>query len=311
MAESMWLMFGREGQLAQSIKSYCTRRELICLDLPDCDFTKPNQVIEQLKKHRPSAVINAAAYTKVDLAEKESDLAHQINAETPGKIAEFCADMGVPMMHYSTDYVYSGDGKRPWEEEDQTLPVNAYGRSKLAGEKAIQASGCLNLIFRTSWLYSSNGHNFFNSILKQATERESLQVVSDQVGAPTYCDYLAESSLYALEQAIQMPGFPSGIYNMACTGHTTWFEFAKLILSKAKERGIPLKCKGISPVTSDEYPTPAVRPKNSRLHLGKLENVFHISMHPWELGVADCVKKKVLSSENKSDGAGRPANHRA
>ena len=293
----MILVLGTQGQVGTELAKILKAqgRPYATLGLPELDFSRPETLIPLIQKTtekaRLTAVINAAAYTAVDQAEKESVPAFKINAEAPGLLATWCAANGLPFVHYSTDYVYPGNGTRPWSEEDATGPLNVYGRSKLAGEDAVRAAGGSFLIFRTSWVYAAHGKNFVNTMLRLGAEREELQIVRDQVGAPTYAPHLAQATLTALAAAMATPVFPSGVYHACNAGETTWQTFAETIFAEARERGFPLKVKTVHGIPSADYPTPAIRPLNSRLNLLKLKNTFGIEMPAWQIGLRECLEQ--------------------
>jgi dTDP-4-dehydrorhamnose reductase len=268
-------------------------------DLPDpAELTKRWSATE--RDHTPDLIINAAAYTAVDRAETERELCHRINAKAPGVIAQACARLQIPMVHYSSDYVYSGgsapsgSGPEPHLETEPHAPLNEYGRSKALGDEAVLASGADALIFRTSWVYSHVGKNFVNTMLRLGGKSESvpeprpeprpeISVVADQVGAPTYAPDLAKLSLEALMRALEKKAtgapFPGGIYHLCNSGSTSWAAFARAILPGAR----------IKEITTSEYPTPALRPKNSRLSLTKLENTFGLRPRSWQEALQDCL----------------------
>lgn len=241
---------------------------------------------------RPSAIINAAAYTAVDKAEEEEVRAYNINARAPEILAKYCKENDIPFVHYSTDYVFDGSGKQPWTESEPTNPLSAYGRTKLEGEKRIAALGGKHLIFRTSWVYDETGKNFVNTMLRLGAERDELRVVNDQWGAPTYARHLAQATLTALENAQKAPRFPSGVYHLCGGGETNWQQFARQIFAEAK---LP-KSPKIHGIPSSEYPTPAKRPMNSRLDCSKALHVLGVKLPAWELGLKECLERK-----NESD----------
>jgi dTDP-4-dehydrorhamnose reductase len=245
----------------------------------------------------PAAVINAAAYTLVDRAEAEESLADTINAASPGEMARWCASRAVPFVHYSTDYVYSGLGTRPWREDDRTAPVNAYGRTKLKGDRLVETSGAPHLILRTSWVYDAYGKNFLNTMLSLGLEHETLRVVADQVGAPSYAPHLASLTRDVLARARDMPRFPSGTYHLAPEGDVSWHDFAEAVFALARRRGLPVKVKRVEPITTAEYPTPAARPLNSRLDKTKVQRVFGITLPKWQDGLAECMEEVALRPE--------------
>lgn len=260
----MILVFGKNGQVATALRELLP--QAVFLDSQEADFQNPNLVVEILNQHKPQIVINASAYTAVDKAEDERDKALIINATTPGKIAAWCHQNNAVLIHYSTDYVFKGDGDRPWLEDDATSPVNWYGETKLQGEKAILASKCQAYIFRISWVYSPWGQNFPKTILRLAKEREQLSIVNDQWGAPTDARDVAKvtaSLATKLQNHQQVPA--PGIYHLRFEDYQTWFQFALRTVEEARKSGEALKVQEIRPVSSAEFPTKAKRPANSRL----------------------------------------------
>lgn len=260
----MILVFGKNGQVASAL-SYLLP-EAIFLGSHEANFLHPQNVLDQLNSKKPKIIINASAYTAVDKAESEKEHALQINSTTPGLIAKWCKENDACLVHYSTDYVFRGDGDQPWTEDSPTDPINWYGKTKLLGEQEILASECKAYIFRISWVYSPWGNNFPKTILKLAQEREHLNIVNDQWGAPTDARSVAKSTaklVLNLEQGNE-PTAP-GIYHLRYEEYQTWYEFALKTIENARKDGAQLAVKTISPVSSAEFPTPAARPKNSRL----------------------------------------------
>lgn len=288
------IVFGTTGQVGKALLSQL-KDMAVTYPRKIADFSQPQQIKTLLESlsFRPRAIINAAAYTAVDLAESEEELAHRINAESPAVIASFCAENNIPFIHYSTDYVFDGNGTSPRPEENPTEPLNAYGRTKLAGEKLIAAAGGRYIILRTSWVYDETGRNFLNTMLRLGNERESLRVVNDQTGAPTYAPHLAETTLAVLYKAEQCDSFPSGIYHACGEGETTWHGFAEMIFSLAREQGIPLQIKTVEGIPSELYPTPATRPLNSRLDCHKLIETFGVSLPEWKESLAYAIQQKL------------------
>lgn len=233
---------------------------------------------------RPDVVVNAAAYTAVDKAESEPALARRINTEAPEVIARCVAKLGGWMVHYSTDYVFDGSGSQSWREGDPTGPLSVYGQSKLEGERAIQASGCKHLIFRTSWVYAARGGNFAKTMLRLAAEREELRVIDDQIGAPTGAELIADVTALTLRTAQNRPE-TSGLYHLAAAGEVSWHGYAALVIEQARLRGIPLSVQRIIPIATHEYPTPAQRPLNSRLDCQKLKSTFRLNLPGWQAGL--------------------------
>lgn len=284
------LVIGSGGQLATAYKALLPDALFVGRDT--LNLQHPLQVRGVLSSLTPSAVINTAAYTQVDKAETEEAVAQAVNAESPAEMARYCAAENIPFVHFSTDYVFNGEGKTPWKETDATAPLNAYGRSKLAGERGIEDAGGQYLIFRTSWVYDAFCKNFVNTILRLVGEREELSIIDDQFGAPTYAPHLAAASLAGLEAAQNREEFPSGIYHLCNAGETTWYRFAAGILKHAKRAGLPVKVKTTKPIPATEYPLPAHRPYNSRLDCAKARSILGITMPSWEEGLAACMEKK-------------------
>ncbi|HEY3997898.1 MAG TPA: dTDP-4-dehydrorhamnose reductase, partial [Candidatus Xenobia bacterium] len=235
------------------------------LSRAEADMSRVGDVLERLELLRPDAVVNASAYTAVDKAEEEEELATDINGRAPGVLAAWCAARDIPLVHYSTDYVFDGKVERPWRETDAVHPLNAYGRSKLAGEVSVAAAGGRFLIFRTSWVYDATGRNFVKTMARLGQEKDSLRVVDDQVGAPTYAPHLAALSLQAVRQAMASSRFRSGIYHLCHAGETSWFGFAQAIFEGLRSRGVALRVQRLETISTREYGGPTIRPLNSRL----------------------------------------------
>ncbi|MFN3377578.1 MAG: dTDP-4-dehydrorhamnose reductase [Burkholderiaceae bacterium] len=253
----------------------------LCGDLADLDGLR--RTVAAL---RPAAIVNAAAYTAVDKAESETALAHRINAEAPGALAQAAAACGAWLVHYSTDYVFDGSGQQPWREGDATGPLNTYGRTKLVGEDAIRTSGCQHLILRTQWVYGAHGGNFARTMLRLARERERLTVVDDQFGAPTGADLIADVTAHALRQVLAT-GQGGGTYHLAAAGVTTWHGYATHLIETARRRwpDAGWRVQSIDPVPTSAFPTPARRPRNSRLDTKRLQRTFELYLPAWQLGV--------------------------
>ena len=260
----MVLVFGKNGQVAKSLSSLVPdARFLSSLEAP---FTEPQKVLDLLNSHQPKIVINAAAYTFVDKAETERELSMQINATTPGQIAKWCAQNNATLIHFSTDYVFDGSGEKPWVETDIPNPINWYGTTKLEGEKLIQASGCISYIFRIAWVYCEWGTNFRNTIRRLACERKELKIVNDQWGSPTHAMDVARTVAELLKSMQQSKDIiPPGLFHLRFAPYCTWFDFAIKIIDEAHKEGLPVVVAKVLPILSEEFPTPARRPKNSRL----------------------------------------------
>ena len=274
------LVFGATGQVARELARH---EGVTCVGRERADLSDPAACAALIAEMRPAAVINAAAYTAVDKAESEEDLATVINGAAPGAMAEACAALGSPFVHISTDYVFAGTGERAWQPSDPVAPPNAYGRSKRAGEAAVLAAGGVFAILRTSWVVSAHGHNFVKTMLRLGAERESLTIVADQIGAPTPARDIAVACLKMVSALKSDPG-KSGIYHFQGAPHVSWAGFASEIFAQA---GISCEVSGIP--TSD-YPTPAVRPLNSRMDCSNLADTFDISQPDWRAGLADILK---------------------
>ena len=264
------IALGRSGQYEQ---------HMFCGDLTNLKGLR--QTIVSLK---PDIIINAAAYTAVDKAENEPELAQLINTQAPKLLAEEAKKIGSLLVHYSTDYVFNGESKDPWHENDVTEPLNEYGKSKWASEKAIQNSGCKYLIFRTSWVYGNRGNNFAKIMLRLASERQSLSVINDQFGAPTSAALLADCTAHAIYQSVRNPQL-LGLYHLAASGQTTWYEYAKLVIEHARSIGKNFIVKEVNPISTSDYPTPAIRPHNSRLDTTKFCKSFNLVLPQWQDGV--------------------------
>lgn len=281
------LLFGKNGQVGWELqRSLRHLGEVIALgregdgslvgDLSDLAGLK--RTVDAIK---PDVVVNAAAYTAVDKAESEQALAHRINAEAVAVLAECTAKNGGWLVHYSTDYVFSGKGELPWTEDDTPAPINFYGLSKLKGELAIQRSGCRHLIFRTSWVYGARGKNFAKTMLGLAAERDCIKVVGDQVGAPTSAELIADITARALDFLSVDPAV-SGIYHLASEGEVSWHGYAEHVIETFRKSGALLKVKQVEAIASTEYVTPAQRPLNSRLDTRKLQEVFNVRLPAWQ-----------------------------
>ncbi|MBA2923314.1 dTDP-4-dehydrorhamnose reductase [Pseudomonas sp. P7] len=286
------LLLGKNGQVGWELqRSLATFGQLLALDSRSQDYCGDLNDLRGLaatvQRFAPDVIVNAAAYTAVDRAESEPDQALRVNAEAPAVLAAEALKLNALLVHYSTDYVFVGNGDTPWQESDPACPLNVYGSTKLAGEQAIQASGCSHLIFRTSWVYGTRGNNFPKTMLRLAQERDSLGVIDDQFGAPTGADLLADVTAHAIRVTRQQPKH-GGIYHLAAAGETTWYHYARFVLEQAKTAGVQLKVPpaSLGAIATAAYPTPAKRPRNSRLNTKKLQNAFSLSLPQWQVGVA-------------------------
>jgi dTDP-4-dehydrorhamnose reductase len=281
------LLLGAGGQLGHALQKVLpSMGQLVALDQQDIDLANTEGLAQALAAYSAEVIINAAAYTAVDKAETEPDVAHRINAEAPKILAEHSRKTGAWFVHYSTDYVFDGEKPTPYVETDPTHPQSVYGKTKRAGEEAVLQSGCRALIFRTSWVFSTHGGNFIKTILRLAAEREALNVVADQFGAPTSARLLAEVSCHAIEAALA-ERLPQGLYHLTPSGATSWHGLASLAVSRAQANGAPLKLQAshINPIPTEAYPLPARRPKNSRLETGKLCAALGIELPDWQQDV--------------------------
>jgi dTDP-4-dehydrorhamnose reductase len=274
------LVFGKTGQLALELAQ---QGEVTCLGRDQADLSDPAACAAVLLQLRPTAVINAAAYTAVDKAEEEEALARVVNGDTPGALARACAALDIPFVHVSTDYVFDGSGDTPWRESDPVAPLNAYGRSKLAGEEAVRAAGGRYAILRTSWVVSAHGNNFIKTMLRLGAERDRLTIVADQIGAPTPARDIARTCLQVARQLAEDPS-KAGIYHYAGAPQTSWAGFAREIFARSD-----LACE-VEDIPSAAYPTPAPRPLNSKLDCALLETVFGISRPDWRQGLDAILK---------------------
>ena len=285
------LLTGKDGQIGWELqRSLLPLGRVIACGRGELDLVDAEAVRRKLDELRPDVIVNAAAYTAVDKAESEADLAHTINAAAPALLADEAARRGILLVHYSTDYVYDGAKAAPYVEDDAVNPLGAYGRSKLAGEAGIQLSGTDHLIFRTCWVYAARGSNFLRTMLRLAAEREELRVVADQVGAPTWARLIAEATAHALKQALQERrggNFESGVFHLAAAGETSWHGFASAIVAR---RG-GLRAKTVTPIATAEYPLPAARPANSRLNTDRLRARFGLELPDWETCLRLCLEE--------------------
>lgn len=278
------VLLAPNGQVGFELKrSLAALGQVRCLSRADVDFADTQSTIAKVTALQPHIIVNAAAWTAVDKAETESAAAYQLNAVLPMALAQLANGLQCWLVHYSTDYVYPGDGDQPWREDDQTGPLSVYGASKLAGDLAIQQHCANYLIFRTSWVYAARGNNFMKTMLKLAQQRESLNVVADQFGAPTPARLIANVTALALQQALSSSENKSGLYHLAAAGVASWYQFADAIFALARQANMPLKLQsaGFNPISTSEYPTPAQRPANSRLSLSKIEKQFGLAMPHW------------------------------
>ncbi|QMR74243.1 dTDP-4-dehydrorhamnose reductase [Enterobacter sp. RHBSTW-00175] len=283
------LLFGKTGQVGWELqRALAPLGNVIALDVHSkeyCgDFSNPEGIAQTVRSIKPDVIVNAAAHTAVDKAESEPEFAQLLNATSVEAIAREAAKIGAWVVHYSTDYVFPGNGETPWQETDATNPLNVYGQTKLDGEKALQAYCPKHLIFRTSWVYAGKGNNFAKTMLRLAKERTELSVINDQVGAPTGAELLADCTAHAIRVAVNKPEV-AGLYHLVASNMTTWYDYAALVFEEARSAGIELAIEKLNPVPTSAYPTPARRPHNSRLNTEKFQRNFGLVLPSWEVGV--------------------------
>ena len=286
------LLLGANGQVGWELqRSLSPLGEWIALDRHNTDFcgdlTDLKGIAETVKRIVPDVIVNAAACTAVDKAESDSEIAHLVNAAAPGVLAEAANAAGALLVHYSTDYVFDGSGSKPWVETDPTGPLNVYGKTKLEGEQRIASQCARHLIFRTSWVYAARGGNFAKTMLRLAQERETLNVINDQFGAPTGADLIADVTAHAIAHVMREPD-DAGLYHLAASGETNWFDYAKYVVDQSirAQTAPEIIVKTINSVATSAFPTAAQRPHNSRLNTAKLQQTFGLRLAPWQQGVA-------------------------
>ncbi|MFV5465928.1 MULTISPECIES: dTDP-4-dehydrorhamnose reductase [Acinetobacter] len=284
------LLLGKNGQVGWELqRSLAPLGEVISLDRNGLnqwcgDLSKPEQIYQTIIDIAPNVVVNASAYTAVDLAETEQDMANLINHVTVGKIAEACAQIKALLVHYSTDYVFDGEGTSILNETDALKPLNVYGQTKALGEQAIQNAQCNYLIFRTSWVFAQKGKNFLKTMLALSQQREELSIIDDQIGVPTSAELIADVSAHAIVQTLR-DQTKIGIYHLVASGETSWFEYANYIFEQAKNLGVNLAIQQVNPIPTAAYPTPAQRPLNARLNNQKTQHAFQIYLPDWKVHV--------------------------
>ena len=282
------LVTGRNGQVgAELVNALTPHGEVTALDRHALDLTNESALRSTVRRLAPQVIVNAAAYTAVDRAESERELAFAVNATAPGILAEEAQRCGAWLIHYSTDYVFDGSKAAPHVEEDATGPLNVYGESKLAGERAVQTAAGKHVILRTSWVYGARGKNFFLTIRKLAQERDEMKIVDDQVGAPTWCRDIANATAQVIGQLQKTDGpEKSGVYHLSAEGSTSWYGFAAAIVAETCEARQPR----LTPIPSAQYPTPAARPRNSVLSHEKLQRAFGVVLPDWRASLTTCAR---------------------
>ena len=270
------LITGVNGQVGHALMNELTDHELIGLTRQDCDLTNSDQIKQVIDQHQPDLIINPAAYTKVDQAEDEPELTFQINRDAPKVMAEKAREYNIPLIHFSTDYVFDGEKKGAYVEDDPTRPLGVYGQSKCAGEEAVQEVGGLTYIFRTSWVYSNIGHNFYLTMKKLSQERDELKVVADQIGVPTSNQFIAEQIKAIIPQ---LNDNNTGIYHLVPDGSCSWYEFAKQIIGQTNPE---FNLEHLHAIATHEFPTKTKRPKNSILNNAKIKQTFNLEVNHWQ-----------------------------
>jgi len=287
------LVIGRQGQLANECAlTLSTLGQVMCAGRNDVDVTRPAQVRDLISSFKPHFIVNASAYTAVDKAESEPDAAKALNVDAVSMLAECSKQAAIPLIHYSTDYVFDGGGVQPWKEDDSPSPQGVYARTKLAGEQAIMASGCSYFIFRTAWVYGHFGANFYKTMRRLAREREELRIVSDQMGSPTWSFMIASATAQIIAQGIyaaaetHLQGHEffrerSGLYHLTAAGACSWYDFAREIVATDPRSDLH-RCRTVTPISTAEYPTPAKRPAYSVLDSGKCLSTFGVRLPDWK-----------------------------
>lgn len=289
MEDKKIVVVGSSGQLAQAFKRVLPPTAVF-LSRNELDLGNTQDIVPVLTQLKPNIVICAAAYTQVDLAESHQEEADRVNALAPHEIAKACATLDAILVHFSTDYVFDGKSNTPYTEDDKPSPLNVYGCSKLKGERLVAETWSKHLIFRVTWLYSEEGKNFLNTMLRLGADKESLRIVDDQIGSPTYVLDVAKS----VASILQKEKIPWGTYHLTNSGQASWYMFACEIFSIARKKGLELKVKDVEPIQSKDFPTPAKRPALSLLDNRKYEHNFNHSMRPWREALEDCLQMKKM-----------------
>ena len=301
------LLTGANGQVGWELqRALAPRGEIVALDMAHLDLANSDAVRARVRELGPRIIVNAAAYTAVDRAESERELARAVNAVAPGVLAEEAGRLDAILVHYSTDYVFDGEKAGPYTEDDAPNPLSSYGRSKLDGERGIAASGCRHLTLRTSWVYGTRGRNFLLAMLGAARERRALRVVDDQIGAPTWCREIADATAALLARPeLAAPG-ADGLYHLSAGGFTSWFGFARAIFDSPELVRLGIARPALEAISTSEYPTPARRPRNSRLDCDRLESRAGLRLAPWDEALARCMAEVSAGGPIASPGdAGR------
>jgi dTDP-4-dehydrorhamnose reductase len=287
------LVTGANGQIGWELRrSLAALGDVTALDRGRCDLSRLESLPVIVRDAKPDVIVNAAAYTAVDKAEREENLATIINGSAAGVLAEEARNAGALLVHYSTDYVFDGEKRTPYSEDDRPHPINAYGRSKLAGETAVRQAGNAYVILRTSWIYAARGHNFVGTVLRLASERSELRIVDDQVGAPTSARDIADATAAVVRTACEGRGegtFAASIFHLTAAGATSWHGFAAAILDEAGRHGLLKRKPQLTPIASGDFPTAAARPRNSQLSNERIKQRFGITLPDWRQPLAACI----------------------
>lgn len=287
------LLTGSNGQVGNALRAtLAPLGNVLATDRSSLDLASPDSIRALIRDCKPGLIVNAAAYTAVDRAETEADLAMAVNGIAPGVLAEEAKRLGAVLVHYSTDYVFDGTKSAAYSETDTPNPLSVYGKTKLSGEQAIQAVGGAHYILRTSWVYAAAGANFLNTMLRLARERPELRIVDDQTGAPTWARAIAEMTVRMLPAVADGKDPHYGLYHMTATGTVSWFGFAQAIFAAAQKIDHTITIPQLIPITAAEYPLPAQRPANSRLDTARLEKIFGIKPDPWPAMLEQCLRDK-------------------
>jgi dTDP-4-dehydrorhamnose reductase len=284
------LLTGAHGQVGWELqRALAALGEIVAIDMAHLDLANPDAIRERVRELQPEIIVNAAAYTAVDRAESEPELARAVNAVAPRVLAEEAKQLDAILIHYSTDYVFDGEKTNPYTEGDVPHPINVYGRTKLEGERAVAASGCRHLTLRTSWVYGTRGRNFLLTMLRAAEERRALRVVDDQIGAPTWCREIADGTRALLAKPELAMSGADGLYHLCAAGHTSWFGFARAIFDSPQLQRLGIEPPTMEPIPSSAYPTPARRPLNSRLDCSRLASRAEVRLAAWEQALGRCL----------------------
>ena len=299
------LVTGKNGQVGHELmRSLKPLGDVVGVDVKECDFRQSAAIEMMLQKIKPDIIVNPAAYTAVDLAENEPTTAHAINAQAPKILARYASRENIPMIHFSTDYVFDGKKPQPYLEDDEVNPASVYGKTKWLGEDAVRKMVAKHIILRTSWVFGVHGENFLKTMLKLANERERLSIVSDQIGSPTSARLLADAVVDIIKQLAEPGSYRKyGTYHIVCKGETSWYDYAKLVVETANQLGMPIKLKPemVKPIKTVDYPLPAARPMNSRLSTKKIIETFGLSLPTWQTEVKRVVAEVKKLGESRAE----------